>query len=276
MPQNTLFTTAVVIVIAAALYQLGLFDWPAFEESTLEPQLHVLLASTNNKDIAGSVERLLDGTRKAIEEVAKDRLAPAAAAYGAPAGAEALSVGLYFDNPSAIEHPRWGLGWAIQVDNDPKLLQEIHDKVSQASTLDEPIRLVTLGGGSKMLTARIPWRTMLTPAVAPMLHWGRGFKAYHKGGYESNSGRDGDEGFLSCEVYVTGPNDSMEYIDYNLLMGDTKGIFDAMFPPESKAEEPIEESTEGSDSEEEKDVHEEQKVENDETGASDETATATE
>lgn len=242
MPQMSFITTAVVIVIVAALYQLGLFDWPAFEESTLEPRMHVLLASTNSKDIPGNVERLLVGTREAIETVAKDRLAPAAAAYGAPEGAAAISVGLYVDNPNAVEHPRWGLGWAIQVDDDPELLAEIHAKVSQASILDEPIRLVTLGGGSKVPRARIPWRIMLTPAIAPMLHWDRGFRAYQKGGYSSNSGRDGDEGSIACEVYVTGPNDSMAYIDYTVLMGDTHEIFDAMFPLEKSAEDaPIEE-----------------------------------
>jgi hypothetical protein len=291
---TTLFIAAVITV--AALYQLGLFDWPQFEESLLEPQLYGLLATTKSKDIAGSIERLLNGTRTAIETVAKDRLAPAAAAYGAPSGAEALSIGIYVDDPGAVDHPRWGLGWAIQVDNkDPKLLADILDQVSQTSTLDEPIRLVTLGGGSKVLTARIPWRTMLTPAVAPMLHWGRGFKAYKNGGYTSTSGREGDEGALACEIYVTGPNDSLEYIDYVVLMGDTSPIFDAMFPVapiEETVEEPVEvpieeqndealeepfEENEEVDSEEAKEAPEpEENEEGTGTNIAEETTTATE
>ena len=55
------------------------------------------------------------------------------------------------------------------------------------------------------------------------------------------SGREGEDGDIACEVYVTGPKDSFEYIDYTLLMGDTSAIFDAMFPPETK---PQEEGTE--------------------------------
>lgn len=231
MPSTSIFTTTILIVVAAALYQVGLFDRPAFLEATLEPRLHVLLASTTTKDIAGSVERLLKGTRDAIEAVAPERLAPAAAAYGAPEGAGALSVGLYFDNPSKVENPRWGLGWAIEAD-DAEVLATIHSRVSDASKLEEPIRLVTFGGGSTIISGRIPWRTMLTPAIAPLLHWGRAFKAYQDAGYKSNSGRQGEEGSIACEVYVTGPGDSMEYIDYVLLMGDTSAIFDGMFPPE--------------------------------------------
>jgi hypothetical protein len=44
--------------------------------------------------------------------------------------------------------------------------------------------------------------------------------------------RRGEEGAVACEVYVTGPNDSCEYIDYIVLMGDTKNVWDDAFPEE--------------------------------------------
>lgn len=222
----------VTMVVAAALYQIGVFDRPVFEEVSFEPTLYLILASTNTKDIGGNIERLMKGTLHAIEDIAKDNMAQAATAYGAPEGAERLGVGLYFDDPMKTNHPRWGLGWAIRV-NDEGELQKLFLQISEVWRLEEPFRTVKVDGGTKVLRGRIPWRVALTPAIAPMLHWSRGFRAYTEGGYTSYSGRKEEEGSVACEVYVTGKYDSMEYIDYNILMGDTSKIFDSMFPENS-------------------------------------------
>ena len=99
----------------------------------------------------------------------------------------------------------------------------------------ETVRAVKIGG-SKVLKARIPWRHMLTPMIAPMLHWKRAFNAYKEKGFKSNSGREGDDGAIACEIYVTGANDSMEAIDYVVLMGDNKDLFDRTFPLDENKE----------------------------------------
>ena len=36
--------------------------------------------------------------------------------YGAPS--DSISVGLYFDDPSKVENPKWGIGWAVNADAD--------------------------------------------------------------------------------------------------------------------------------------------------------------
>lgn len=227
-----IFIAGIAIVTAAAMLQLGLFDWPSFKEATIEPTLYFFVASTTEKDIGANVERLLEGTKAAAEAVvSEEKLASPAAAYGAPEGAEMLHAGFYFDDPHATEKPRWGLGWAIDADDD-RAARSILKKVSAHSELDEPIRLVKIGGGAKVIRGRIPWRSHLTPAISPMLHWGRAYNAYKEGGYESDNGRKDEESSVACEIYVTGPKDSMEYIDYVVLMGDTHEIFDGMFPPE--------------------------------------------
>lgn len=222
---------SVILLAAAVLFQLGLFDWPPLEEVVLEDTYYFVMASSTSKDIGGNVMRLLKGTKEAVSNVLTPaEMAAPAALYGAPEGAEALSAAIYFDDPHAVPHPRWGLGWAVPASNE-KEAQAYFDKIADVSTLPEPMRLIKIGGKKDVLRGRIPWRISMTPATAPMLHWVRYYKIYLEGNYSSDSGREGEEGSVACEVYVTGANDSMEYIDYIILMGDTHEIFDGMFPP---------------------------------------------
>jgi len=232
---------SIVVMLGAAavgvgflLRQAGCFDRPPLEEVTLDGPFYLFLAASTSKDIGGNVMRLLEGTKAAVSKVASpEELAMPAQVYGSPKGAEALSVGLYIDNPMKDDEPRWGLGWAIQAESDEQA-RHLKEKVEGFNTLPEEIRLVKLEAGIKVLRGRIPWRSVITPAVGPYLHWGRYYEIYHKNDeYSSDNGRpDGHEGSLALEVYVTGPNDSMEYIDYIILMGDTSAIFDGMDPPE--------------------------------------------
>jgi hypothetical protein len=89
-------------------------------------------------------------------------------------------------------------------------------------------------GKDHILKARIPWHNSLTPMIAPMIHWKRAFDEYAKGGYTS-SGRP-EEGAIACEIYVTGPRDSYQYIDYVVLMGDTKQTWDDALPLQDEYE----------------------------------------
>jgi hypothetical protein len=116
-----------------------------------------------------------------------------------------------------------------------KHAQRLLKKVAATSTLPEPIRLIKIGGATQeVLRGRIPWRIAMTPAIAPMMHWARYFKIYQNGDYSSGSDREGEEGAVACEIYVTGANDSIEYIDYIIIIGNTHEIFDGMFPQEDK------------------------------------------
>lgn len=96
-----------------------------------------------------------------------------------------------------------------------------------------------IGGGEKILSGRIPWRFYFTPSIAPMLHWGRAFKAYDEGGYKSMMSKEAKDesttcwdGAIACEIYVHGKNNSMEYIDYVVLLENTEEIVKSMFPSE--------------------------------------------
>jgi hypothetical protein len=110
-------------------------------------------------------------------------------------------------------------------------IQKVVDAVQEKSGLTETIRAVRLGN-DRVLKATIPWRTFLTPVVGAMLHWSRAFKAYMEGGYSSTCGRPDEEGSIALEVYLSGPRDSMEYIDYIVLFGNTKNVWDDCFPVE--------------------------------------------
>jgi hypothetical protein len=225
----------VLVAVTAVLFQLGLFDWPSLQAVVLEDTFYFLVASSTSKDIGSNIGRLQKGTKEAIRSLlTDDELAAPAALYGAPQGAQSLSAGFYWDNPKETEHPRWGSGWAVPA-SSMKDAQRLLKKVAAASTLPEPIRLVKIGGSAQeVLRGRIPWRISMTPVIAPMMHWGRYFKIYQDGDYFSYSGREGEEGSVACEIYVTGANDSMQLIDYIIIMGDTHEIFDGMFPQEDK------------------------------------------
>ncbi|KAL3914879.1 MAG: hypothetical protein SGARI_008315, partial [Bacillariaceae sp.] len=79
--------------------------------------MYAIVVATHTSDIGGSVERLLAGVKSPLDgnDEARKAMANAAQEYGAPVGAEALSVGVYFDDPMAVQTARWALGWALSV-----------------------------------------------------------------------------------------------------------------------------------------------------------------
>ncbi|KAL3940410.1 MAG: hypothetical protein SGBAC_005042 [Bacillariaceae sp.] len=235
MNRNTVLILATAVVGAGYLFfQAGFFDKPPLEEATLDGDIYFFMAATTSKDVGGTVMKLLDGSKDAVSQVASpEQLAKPAQVYGSPTGSELLSGGLYIDDPMKDEDPRWGCGFAIQAESDHEAT-DLLIKVQAANTMEEPMRLVKIQGGVKLLRGRIPWRSMFTPMVAPYLHWERYYDIYRKNGYSSDNGRPDDhEGSVALEIYVTGPSDTFMYIDYIILMGDTSAIFDGLDPPES-------------------------------------------
>jgi hypothetical protein len=162
-------------------------------------------------------------------------LKAAAELYGAPEGAEKLGIGLFFEDPAQSDAPLWAIGWAVATKNfgEAKRLAEEAKKAS--GLLDEPIRAVRIGKDN-ILKAKIPWHNSLTPMIAPMIQWKRAFEEYERGRYKTSNGRAGEIGAIACEIYVTGSRDSYQYIDYVVLMGDTKNTWDDAFPLQVKDE----------------------------------------
>jgi hypothetical protein len=234
-----LFILSAVAVVLGGLFAFltGLFDRPKFvyREFLLESkkELYVLMAPCKENGFAKHMPRICQGTLDAVQALkgSTKLLADGAALYGSPKGAERLFIGLFFDDPWLTNTPRWAIGWVVDVKDfaEAKTLAEEANKTKPAK-LTEPIVAVRVGPGPG-IAGRLPWRTMLTPRMAPMVQWARAFAAYRKGGYKSH-GREGEEGSVACEVYVTGPNDSYEYIDYIVLMGDTRNVWDDTFPVE--------------------------------------------
>lgn len=231
----------IAVLLGVATYQLGVFERPTFvhHENLMDREkgheLYAIVATATEKNIGQHVMRLLNGTLQGINstDTGSVHLKTAAELYGAPEGAEYLGVGLYFEDPAKSDAPRWAIGWGVATKNfgDAKHLAE---EVKKASSLDEPVRAVRIGK-DHVLKAKIPWHNSFTPWIAPMLHWGRAFKEYEKGGYES-SGREGEDGSIACEIYVMGPRDTYQYIDYVVLMGDTKHTWDDALPLEAKVD----------------------------------------
>jgi hypothetical protein len=226
----------IVVLLGVAIYQLGVFERPTFEyhESLLDQEkgheLYAIMATTTEKNIGQHVMRLVNGTFEGINSTSTGPtyLKSAAELYGAPEGAEKLGVGLYFEDPATSEAPRWAFGWVVATKNFGEA-KHLAEEAKKASGLDEPIRAVRIGKDN-VLKAKIPWHNPWTPMIAPMLHWGRAFKEYEKGGYKSSMGP------LLCDIYVTGPRDSYQYIDYVVLMGDTKHTWDDAFPLKVKVD----------------------------------------
>mmetsp|Transcript_10998 Transcript_10998/g.20333 ORF Transcript_10998/g.20333 Transcript_10998/m.20333 type:complete len:294 (-) Transcript_10998:133-1014(-) len=261
-----LYTSIAAALTAIFTYQLGILDRPDFvfynslwmpdgreeilkssshddDNNRLATPLYAILATTTAKNIGRHVGRLLNDTLSTLlsldDSGAKELMAMAAQAYGAPEGTETLSVGLYFDNPSVVDAPRWGVGWVIAVADYAELAfwrervaSVLHER---APVGEEVVRAVRIGPGP-VLKARIPWRNVFTPMISPMLHWPRGFELFEKGRsegiYEANNGRhvDQDADAVACEIYVVGSDDSTEYIDYIVVLGDTSTVWEDSFP----------------------------------------------
>lgn len=274
-----LYSSLAVALVGILTLQLGFFDrdefhyyenlwWPdglrkkrAHKEDVPAPPMFAILAMTATKDFGGPMERMLTQTKLPLESkhATKALLAKAAQEYGAPEGAEALAVSLYFEDPYSVDAPRWGIGWALSVENyeDLQTIREQVAAVFQENGNPETIRAVRIGPGP-VLKSRIPWRNMFTPMIMPMSQWKRGFEMYDEGVKEkrfqaSNGGNNkADWDAVACEIYVTGKNDKRAYIDYVVLMGDTSVVWEDSFPLKEKMGEDtaqgtpvVEETTDG-------------------------------
>jgi hypothetical protein len=234
MNRVIVLTSIAVALFAIGGYRIGLFDRPEFEfhNSIVGPDktFYVVIATSTSKNIGGNVNRLLTGTKKPVDGIEKfnDHLSQAAKDYGAPDEADSVAVGLYFDDPSKAYAPRWGIGWAVSAPRDEDLVA-FWSHIRMHFVGDEEIRLVRIGPGP-ILKARIPYRTVLTPMIGPLLHWTRGFQTFAQGGYDATNGRDTNLAAVACEVYVSCRNDNMKYIDYIVLFGNTTTIWDDSFP----------------------------------------------
>lgn len=233
-----LLGAASVIIGGGLTYAAGLFDKVKFEEkdSLLEnpdkTELIAIVAKCQEKYIGKNIMHLLKAGKKGIDHVragTKPLQASAAANYGAPAGADSLSIGLYFDDPQSTEHPRWAVGWCIDVDFETaqRLAQKMREIVAGPydSYNFEAVRIAN----APVIRGRIPWRTTLTAAVAPLLWWGKAMKTYNEGGYTAN-GNTNEEGAVALEVYVMGPNMKRAYIDYVVLYDDVKSVWSDLYP----------------------------------------------
>jgi hypothetical protein len=217
---------------------LSVFDRPKFEahdsllKGNASAELYCIVATTTEKNFGAHVKRLLIGSLKGIQALSNGKviLQDAARIYGSVEGAEKLGLCLYFDDPKEKGSPRWAVGWAVHAKSFADI-QNLVNAVQEKSGLTETFRAVHLVNGS-VLKATIPWRGSLTPLVGAMLHWPRAFKAYKEGGYSSTCGRPDEEGSIALEVYLSGPGDSMKYMEYVVLFGNTTTVWDDCFPAE--------------------------------------------
>lgn len=235
-----IIVSASVIFIGGLAYAVGLLDHPKFvyREYFLQSkqELFLLVAPCQEPTYAKHIPRICEGTIDAIKTLkgSAKLLADGAKLYDVPDGAEKLGIGLYFDDPWKTNTPRWAIGWAVGCkDFEAAQALAVDANKNKPAKLKETIVAVRVGpkGG---IGGRIKWRIPITPMVMPMIMWSRAYAAYENGGYKSDNGRDGDEASVACEVYVTGPNDKGAYIEYIVLSGDTKNIWDDTFPVDKK------------------------------------------
>jgi hypothetical protein len=120
------------------------------------------------------------------------------------------------------------VGWCVAVDDFDEAKQMAR-KGNQAKTCEEEIVAVRLGPGC-ILTGRVPWQTPLTPAIGPILHWGKAFCSFTKEGYKA-SGNNEKQGAVALEVHVMdNKRDKGAYIDFVVLHGDVINVWNDVFP----------------------------------------------
>lgn len=225
-----LVATACLAALFYCLYSVGALDRPRFRvrdsvvwssrddaywakhDRTTE-YLYAIVALSHDGSYGRVIQRLLPATSAAVG-AAVPAVAPPLAAqrYGAPSGADSLSVALYFDDPATVRQPRWALGWLVAADTFQQAREWATKANDSAWNEPEPLVAVRLGAG-RVLTARVPWRHVLTPALAPSLHWRRGFAVYTR--------LFPDRPSPPCaEFYVTGPHQSREWMDYVIWLED--------------------------------------------------------
>ena len=224
----TFLVLSTLLVVLYFLYLVGALDRPSFivrdavvwssnhtywqQHDKRTEYLYAIMAVSHQREYGQAIQRLLPATSKAVGASVPAQAPPAAAAlYGAPTGSDSLSVALYFDDPAVVRQPRWAIGWLVAAATH-KQAQEWAEAAKSAWNEDEPLVAVRIGSGS-VLNARVPWRHVLTPAIAPYLHWSRGFAVYGSLFPDRPSP-------VAAEFYITGENQSREWIDYTIFLDD--------------------------------------------------------
>jgi hypothetical protein len=241
---SMLIPAIIVALFSVGAFFLGLFDRPAF---TMAPQLQmgtdmiaIVALSSASKD---NLNRLFDAVEEGVLSLpgGAQRMEHAAMVYGAPEGAGKLGVSLQFDDPTGTDSPRWAAGWVIEGVKDQFHATQLAQEAKNAAGINEEIRAVRIKN-SPVMIAKIPWRSALTPMLAPKLHWSRGFSAFNKAFSKEEVGNP-----LAVEIFVTGDEGKYVSIDFAILT-DTKETMHTAFGPiikEREAEERQMEEQEG-------------------------------
>jgi hypothetical protein len=207
---TTLFSGLMVIA-----YWLGLLDRPKFAKRRYivdtKEELFAIIATSTSEPTSKGICNLFTAAKKEIDKQNKSEslLSNAASTYGAPEGSSSVAVILYFEavesGSQKVNQDRWACGFLVDSKNFEEA-KNIVGSLSSTPNVDYSIRAMRLGPGP-VLRGRIPWRNKsCTPIIAKYLHWNRAFDSYNS---------EGD--VIACEVYVTGLNQSPEYIDYILI-----------------------------------------------------------
>lgn len=65
-----------------------------------------------------------------------------------------------------------------------------------------------------------------------MIQWKRAYAAFQEGGYKSDGPATEKNGDVAVEFYTVPPKGYKATIDYAILFGDTKTIYNDLFPVE--------------------------------------------
>lgn len=238
---TTTQATAMMLIVLTTLlsglftlaYWLGILDRPRFERkefvSESKREFYALLATSTTTTNASEYCDLLTASKKAMDTHPKcdEILSQGAESYGAPKGSSYTGLCVYLDEvATSYDGANWGCGFLI----DGKHLDEVKQIVENTATgtdskitTPRPIKILKMGKGP-VLWGRIIWRNKFSPIIAKYLHWSRAFDVW------------GDEAdAVGFEVYIVGPGDSFEYIDYLLI--DSKSTSPVNVTPATMAQE---------------------------------------
>lgn len=227
---------------AAVAYFVGAFDDVEFEEQTRLTrnsagalQFMAIVATSTSRNAVGLMDTLSEACKDGIMAVesGEKMMQQAAKIYGTPEGCDCCRVAIYIDDPQSTKEPRWAVGWAIAAPTFREI-SKIVDDIQAASGLDSettPIRAVRLEG-PRFLKATVPFRNKLTPTVGAYLHWKGAFDKYNAMDCKADCGRKSEEdGSVAVEIFVTKPpEETIAWIDYILMYGNTATLWDDAFP----------------------------------------------
>ncbi|GKY99589.1 hypothetical protein MPSEU_000913200 [Mayamaea pseudoterrestris] len=197
----------IVGLLAVLFFFVGIFDRPSFEyhDSILtasQGDLIAIVATSKDPRIANKITSALGAAEAAILTSPDGaRFMKEAAQYYGQQG-EKVAVGMYFDDPTETSNPHWSAGWLIQADFKQARLIAAQGSAAGVGATIKAIRIPN----SQVLKASIPWRSFITPMIAPMLHWSRGFAQYEKD--------QGKVATLALEIYSLDENGKYKAVDY--------------------------------------------------------------